>query len=77
MKICAQRLINRREPEVDGLQWMMERNARPGRSYSGARFHIESAHAAIGVHHEYFLHHRRSGSYHLCCKLLGSARLNR
>src|ERR1700730_4845849 len=40
------------------------------------RFHIEIAHTSIGVHNEYFLHHRRSGGYHLCCRLHWSARLN-
>jgi hypothetical protein len=39
------------------------------------RFHIENAHTSIGIHNEHFLHHRRSGCYHLCCKLPGFARL--
>jgi hypothetical protein len=29
----------------------------------------------IGIHNEHFLHHRRSGCYHPCCKLPGFARL--
>jgi hypothetical protein len=40
------------------------------------RFHIEVAHTSIGVHNEHFLHHRRSGSYHLCCRPPWPARLN-
>jgi hypothetical protein len=48
----------------------------PDVSFQAPRFHIEIAHTSIGIHNEHFLHHRRSGSYHLCCKLLGSARLN-
>jgi hypothetical protein len=39
------------------------------------RFHIENAHTSIGILNEHFLHHRRSGCYHLCCKLPGFARL--
>jgi hypothetical protein len=39
-------------------------------------FILKSAHTSIGGHNEYFLHHRRSGSYHLCCRLLWSAHLN-
>jgi hypothetical protein len=39
-------------------------------------FILKSAHISTGVHHEHFLYHRRRGSYHLCCRLLWSARLN-
>jgi hypothetical protein len=39
-------------------------------------FILKSAHTSIGVHNEHFLYHRRGGSYHLCCGLLWSARLN-
>jgi hypothetical protein len=39
--------------------------------------HIEIAHASIGVHNEYFLHHRRRGRNPLRCWLLGIARLNK
>jgi hypothetical protein len=39
-------------------------------------FILKSAHTSIGGHNEYFLHHRRSDSYHLCCRLLWSAHLN-
>src|SRR5579859_3850019 len=45
----------------------------PDVSFQAPRFHIEIAHTSIGIHNEHFLHHRRSGSCHLCCKLLGSA----
>jgi len=37
---------------------------------------ILKAHNSIGIHNEHFLHHRRSCSYHLCCKLPWFARLN-
>ena len=40
------------------------------------RAFILKAHTSIGKHNEHFLHHRRSGSHHRCCKLLGSACLN-
>jgi hypothetical protein len=52
---------------------------RPAQTFpiQAPRFHIEIAHASIGVHNEHFLHHRRSGSYHLCRKLFGFARLRR
>lgn len=44
----------------------------------GAPFlHIEVAHASIGMHNEYFLHHRRRGRNNLRCRLLRSACLNR
>jgi len=76
MKIRAQRLIDvgrssKQAPSVnDGTH-------RPAQTFpiQAPRFHIEIAHTSIGVHNEHFLHHRRSGSYHLCCKLLGPARL--
>ena len=38
--------------------------------------HIEVAHASIGVHNEYFLHHRRRGRSTFRCRLLRTARLS-
>jgi hypothetical protein len=44
----------------------------------GAPFlHIEVAHASIGVHNEYFLHHRSRSRSPLRCRFLGAARLNK
>ena len=44
-------------------------------STGGPLLHIEFAQASIGVHNEYFLHHRRRGRCTSRCRLPWSARL--
>jgi hypothetical protein len=56
---------------------MMEPTVRPRRSLFERRtFNIESTLNSIGVHNEYFLHHRRRGSCYFCCRFLWPAPLN-
>jgi hypothetical protein len=76
MKSCAQRLI-----DVGAMAKVASVNDgtyRPVQTFpiQAPRFHIEIAHTSIGIHNEYFLHHRRSGSYRPCRRLPWSARLN-
>ena len=46
-------------------------------STGGPLLHIEFAQASVGVHNEYFLHHRRRGRCTSRCRLLGSALNNK
>lgn|SRR5579871_51318 len=54
----------------------MERTVLPRRfRCKRGAFILKSPHTSIGVHNEYFLYHRRSGSYRPCSRLPWSARL--
>ena len=60
------------------VKWNMEPTGVPIRfSTGGPLLHIEFAQASVGVHNEYFLHHRRRGRCTSRCRLLGSALNNK